>query len=75
MNARVIPHNFALVFLVGIMSCGLVRAADEPNDNGEDFVRPPARFDFRYQFEEKSGDVAQDEFILRVDPPFQLSDG
>jgi len=67
------PHLVVLAFVVGILNCSEART-EEP-DNGEDFIRPPARFDFRYQFEEKSGDVAQDEFILRVDRPFRLGDG
>ena len=75
MNVFAILHRFATVFFVVVMSCAVGRAADEPTGDGEDFVRPPARFDFRYQFEEKSGDEAQDEFILRVDRPFPLSDG
>jgi len=49
--------------------------ADDVPNNGEDFTRLPARFDFRYRFEEKAGDVAQDTFIPRIDRPFRLGDG
>lgn len=49
--------------------------ADDVPNNGEDFTRPPAQFDFRYEFEEKPGDVWQDLFILRLNRPFPLGDG
>lgn len=75
MKAIAVRCPFVLAFAIVIISHGLVRAVDQPNDNGEDFVRPPARFDFRYQFEQKADEVAQDEFIFRIDRPFRLSDG
>jgi hypothetical protein len=49
--------------------------ADDALNNGQDFTRPPAQYDLRYQFEEKDGDVWQDLFILRVNRPFTLGDG
>ena len=49
--------------------------ADDALNNGLDFTRPPAQYDFRYQFEEKDGDTRQDLFILRVNRPFTLGNG
>jgi hypothetical protein len=52
----------------------LVRAgAEEPLNNDEDFTRPLARFDFRYQFQDKSNGVEQSAFTLRLQQPIPLS--
>ena len=55
------------------MSCLLVSIplagpvfADDASNNGQDFTRPPAQYDFRYRFEDKGDDVWQDTFILLV---------
>jgi len=48
---------------------------DEELNNGEDFTRPPARWDLSYQFQDKSNDVEQNNFTLRRDQPFLLGDG
>lgn len=60
---------------VNCASVGLASAADEDLNNGEDFTRPPARFDFRYRFEDKSGGDTRQLFILRRDQPTRLGDG
>ncbi|MFY9986728.1 MAG: hypothetical protein WAK31_18330 [Chthoniobacterales bacterium] len=57
-----------------ITPAGRVFAQDVSN-NGQDFTRPPAQYDFRNEFEEKAGDVWQDISILRVNRPFPLGDG
>jgi hypothetical protein len=43
MKAVAIPRFLALVFLVGMLNCGLEGVAEEPSNNGEDFIRPQAR--------------------------------
>jgi len=64
--------------LFGLTACialaGQSFADDVPN-NGLDFTRPPAQYDFRFRFDEKSDDVWKDTFILRVNRPFPLGDG
>jgi hypothetical protein len=47
---------------------------EEDLDNGEDFTRPPARYELRSEFQEKSNNVTQDSFVLRRDQPFTLDD-
>jgi hypothetical protein len=50
-------------------------ATEEDLNNGEDFTRPPARYELRNEFQEQSNNVTQDSFILRRDQPFTLEDG
>jgi hypothetical protein len=46
--------------------------AEEDLNNGEDFTRPPARYELRSEFQEKSNNVTQDSLIIRRDQPFTL---
>jgi hypothetical protein len=48
---------------------------EEDFNNGEDFTRPPARYELRSELQEKSNNVTQNSFILRRDQPFMLEDG
>ncbi len=50
------------------------QSSDEEFNNGEDFTRPPARYDVRYQFQDKGNDVFQNAIILRRDQPIPLTD-
>ena len=65
---------FAFWVPVCIALAGRVFADDAAN-NGQDFTRPPAQYDFRYLFQDKGDDVWRDSFILRVNRPFPLGDG
>jgi hypothetical protein len=50
-------------------------ATEEELNNGEDFTRPPARYELRNEDQEKSNNATQDSFILRRDQPFTLGEG
>jgi len=50
-------------------------SSDNELNNGEDFTRPPARWDLSYQFQDKADDVEQNTFTLRRDQPFVLGGG
>lgn len=74
------PRLLVLLVLAGMTGHGLTAppAADtdgEEYNNGEDFTRPPARWDLSYQFEDKANDVEQNTFTLRRDQPTPLGDG
>jgi hypothetical protein len=47
--------------------------SEEDFNNGEDLTRPPARYDVRYQFQDKGNDVSQNSLILRRDQPIPLT--
>lgn len=69
-----------LPLILLVASCARVSAAspaagNEDLNNGEDFTRPPARFDFRYRFEDKSGGDTRQLLILRRDQPTPLGNG
>jgi len=71
----------SLAVTVGfLLSAGLAFAtspeapSDEEINNGEDLTRPPARYDVRYQFQDKGNDVSQNTLILRRDQPIPLTD-
>jgi hypothetical protein len=73
-----LPLVMAKAALLNLSVCSALTGrslADDALNNGLDFTRPPAQYDFRYQFEEKDGDVWQDLFILRVNRPFTLGNG
>ena len=67
--------KLSILVLSACVALGDGSAADDVSNNGEDFTRPPAQYDFRYRFDEKSGDISTDTFILRVNRPFSLGDG
>jgi hypothetical protein len=60
--------------IAALLSLQMRGHAEEELNNGQDFTRPPARFDLRYQFQAKGGGVEQSTFILRLDQPIQLSE-
>jgi hypothetical protein len=60
--------------MMAILALGVAGHAEEEPNNGEDFTRPPARFDFRYQFQDKGRGVSQHTFLLRRDQPFPLGE-
>ncbi len=49
--------------------------AEEAPNNGEDFTRPPAQFDGRYQYQARSDGSDRHSFILRRNQPTPLVDG
>lgn len=65
--------RWASIILIGLILPGFVRAEEELN-NGEDFTRPLNQFQLRYQYQEKSDDVDESTFILRLDHPIPLSE-
>jgi hypothetical protein len=65
----------ALFYLAGCIGLACRCLADDVPNNGADLTRPPTQLDFRYEFEEKSDDVWQDKFILRVNRAFPLGGG
>ena len=65
----------ALFYLTGCIGLVFRCLGDDVPNNGEDLTRPPAQFDFRYEFEAKADDVWQDTFTLRVNRPFSLGEG
>ncbi|HEY3899018.1 MAG TPA: hypothetical protein VGM54_10420 [Chthoniobacter sp.] len=46
----------------------------QPLNNGNDFTRPLNRFDLRYNFRDKGDGIGQNQFILRLEKPFQIAD-
>src|SRR5271166_3871362 len=74
------PRLLGILVLAGMACRGFadpptVSTDDEEYNNGEDFTRPPARWDPNYQFENKGNDVEQNTFTLRRDQPTPLGDG
>jgi hypothetical protein len=48
--------------------------SQQPLNNGNDFTRPLTRFDLRYNYQDKGDGISQNQFILRMEHPFQIAD-
>jgi hypothetical protein len=69
----------AVLLAIGLGFAGALTALaalneDQDLNNGDDFTRPPPRFDLRFRFEDETGGATQEAFILRRDQPTPLGD-
>jgi hypothetical protein len=64
-----------LAMVAAVLVSGLVWAAEEEVNNGQDPTRPLTRLDFRYQYQNLPPDDHDNAhiFTLRADKPFVLS--
>lgn len=63
----------AFVVWMAVLGVALGAPREEPLNNGEDITRPDARFDLRYNFQNKGEGVQQDQIILRLEQPIPLT--
>jgi hypothetical protein len=73
-SSHALHRSLGMLMVLCSACCAALQAEEEELNTGEDFTRPPTRYDLRYEYQNKGGGVDQSNYILRRDVTWKLSE-